>query len=50
MDTIFMSSNNGKTSERHVFILKVIDKLHFKKKGKKMFLYQTLVFNTHGKT
>ena len=49
MDTIFMSSENGKTSERHVFILKLNDKLDFKKKVKKMFLYQTLVFNRHGK-
>ena len=27
MDTIFMNSENSKTSERHVLIIKVTDKL-----------------------
>ena len=30
MDTIFMSSENSKTSERHILKLKLTDKLDFK--------------------
>ena len=49
MDTIFISSENSKTSEPHIWILKLTDKLGLKR-GEKMLLYQTLVFITHGKT
>ena len=49
MDTIFMNSENGKTSKPHVLILKLTDKLYWRK-GKKMLLYQTLVSIRHGKT
>ena len=49
MDTIFISSENSKTSEPHIWILKLTDKLDLKR-GEKMLLYQTLVFITHGKT
>ena len=38
MDTIFMNSQNSKTSKPHVLIL-----------GKKAFLYEILVFIIHGK-
>ena len=31
MDTIFMNTGNSKTSESHVLILKLTDKLDFKK-------------------
>ena len=30
MDTIFMNSENGKTSKPHVLILKLTDKIRFK--------------------
>ena len=49
MDTIFISSEKSKTSEPHIWILKLTDKLDLKR-GEKMLLYQTLVFITHGKT
>ena len=49
MDTIFMNSENSKTSETHVLILKVTDKLDLRR-GEKMLLYQNLAFVTHGKT
>ena len=49
MDTIFISSENSKTSEPHIWILKLTDKLDLKR-GEKMLLYQTLVFITQGKT
>ena len=35
MDTIFMNSENSKTSEYHVLVLKLTDKLDQKKKSKK---------------
>ena len=31
MDTIFLNSENSKTSEPHVFILQLIDKLDLRK-------------------
>ena len=32
MDTIFMNSENSKTSRPHVLILKLTDKIRFKKR------------------
>ena len=49
MDTIFMNSKNSKTSEYHVLVLKLADKLDLKR-GQKVLLYQILVFTIHGKT
>ena len=49
MDTIFMNSENSKTSEPHILIPKVSDKLDLRK-GEKLLLYQTLVFITQEKT
>ena len=46
MDTIFMNSENSKTSEHNVLVLKITDKLEVKK----LLLYQILVFIIHGKT
>ena len=43
MDTIFMNSENSKTSKLHVLTLKLTDKLDLR-------LGQILVFITHGKT
>ena len=49
MDTIFMNSENSKTSEYHVLVLKLTDKLDLRR-GQKLLLYQILVFIIHGKT
>ena len=49
MDTIFMNSENSRTSEYHVLMLNLTDKLDLRR-GQTMLLYQTLVFNIHGKT
>ena len=49
MDNIFMNSENSKTSEAHVLILKLSDKLDLRR-GEKSMPYQILVFITHGKT
>ena len=48
MDTIFMNSENSKTSEYHVLVLKLTDKLDLR--SKKPLLYQILVFIIRGKT
>ena len=49
MDTIFINSGNSKTSEPHVLILKLTDKLDLKK-GEKVLLCQILLFTMHGTT
>ena len=49
MDTIFMNSQNSRTSEYHVFVLKLTDKLD-REEVKKVLHYQILVFTIHGKT
>ena len=48
MDTIFMSSENSRTSEYHVLVLKLADKLDLRR-GQKLLLYQILVFTIYGK-
>ena len=48
MNTIFMNSKNSRTSEYHVLVLKITDKLDLRI-GQKVLLYQTL-FTIHGKT
>ena len=48
MDTIFINPENSRTPEYHVLVLKVTDKLDLRR-GKKVLLYQILVFNIHGK-
>ena len=48
MDTIFMNSENSKTSKLHVLILKFIDELDLRR-GEKILLYQISVFTIHGK-
>ena len=49
MDTIFMNSENYKTSEPYVLILTLTDKLDLRI-GEKSIAYQILVFIKHGKT
>ena len=44
-----MNSDISKTFMSHVLILKFTEKLHFKKRGKKVLLYQILAFITNGK-
>ena len=44
-----MNSENSKTSEPHVLILKLTDKFDLRR-GRKVFLYQILVSITNGKT
>ena len=43
MDTIFTNSKNSRTSEYHVLVLKLTDKLDLRR-SQKMLLYQILVF------
>ena len=50
MDTIFVNYENNKTSEPHVLILKLTDKLDLGRGKKKCCFLKTLVFITHGKT
>ena len=49
MDTIFMNSENSKTSEYNVLVLKLTDKLDLRR-GQNLLLYQILVFIIRGKT
>ena len=49
MDTIFMNSENSRTSEYHVLTLKLTDKLDLRR-GQKTVRYQILVFIIRGKT
>ena len=49
MDTIFMNSENSKTSEDHVLVHKLSDKLDLRR-VQKLLLYQILVFIIRGKT
>ena len=48
MDTIFMNSENSKTSDPHQLLLNFSDKINFKKVIN-ILLYQTLAFTIHGK-
>ena len=52
MDTIFMNSENSKTSEYHVLVLKLTDKLDLRRGQKTLsnLLYQILVSIICGKT
>ena len=50
MDTIFMNSENSRTSEYHVLVLNLTDKLDLRRGQKKLLHYQILVFIIHGKT
>ena len=48
MDTIFMNSENSKTSDPHSLLLNLSDKVNLKKVIN-MLLYQTLALTIHGK-
>ena len=49
MDTIFMNSENSKTSEPHLLILKLTYKLHLRI-SEKIIALSNLSINAHGKT
>ena len=49
MNKMFINSENSRTSELHVLVLKLADKLDLRR-GQKVLLYQILVFTIHGKT
>ena len=49
MNIILMNSENSKTTEPHVLIRKLTEKLDLRR-DEKILPYQTLVFITHGKT
>ena len=49
MDTIYMNSENSRTSEYHVLVLKLADKLDLRI-GQKSVALPILVFTIHGKT
>ena len=49
MDTIFMDSENSRTSVYHVLVLKLNNKLDLRR-GQKLLRYQILVFIIRGKT
>ena len=49
MDTIFINSENSKTTKPHVLILKLTNKLDLRI-GEKIIAYKNLVFITRGKT
>ena len=46
MDTIFMNSENSKTSEPHVLILKVTDKQDLRRAEKKVVLSNLSIYYT----
>ena len=49
MDIVFMISENSRTSENHVLILKLIGKLDLGRGEKKELPYQILPSTIHGK-
>ena len=49
MHTIFMNSENSRTSEYHVLVLKLTDKLYLRR-GQKTVALSILVFIIRGKT
>ena len=46
MDTIFMNSENRKTSEPHVLILKLTDKLDLRRREKNFALSNLIIYYT----
>ena len=49
MNTIFIRSENSKTSKTHILMLKLNNELDLKR-GEKIIALSILVFITHGKT
>ena len=49
MDTLFINSENSKTSEYHVLVLKLTEKLDLRR-GQKTVVLKILVFIIRGKT
>ena len=49
MDTIFMNSKNSKTSDPHILLLNLTDKINLERSGKCVALSNILAFTIHGK-
>ena len=49
MKTIFINSENSKTSKAHILMLKLTNELDLRR-VKRLLHHQILVFITHGKT
>ena len=49
MDTIFMNSENSKTSDPHRLLLNFSHTINLERSDKCMLLYQILAFTIHGK-
>ena len=49
VNTIFISSENSKTSDLHRLLLKLSDKINLKSIDENMLLYQILLCTIHGK-
>ena len=49
MDTLFMNSENSKTSEPYVLIIRLTDKLD-SRRGEKSIALSVLVFTIYGET
>ena len=47
MDTIFLNSKNSKSSDLHILLLNLTDKIDLRKD--KYTVYQVLAFTRHGK-
>ena len=46
MDTVFMNSENSRTSEYHVLVLKLTDKLHLRRGQKSVALSNVSIYYT----
>ena len=46
MDTIFMNSENSRTSEYHVLVLKLVDKLDLRRSQKNVALSNLSIYYT----
>ena len=49
MDTIFINPENSRTSEYHVLVLNLTDKLDLRRDQKSIASFKILVFTIHGK-
>lgn len=48
IDTKYINSENSKTTDRHILLLKVLDEINLQRSDK-MLLYQILASTIHGK-
>ena len=50
METIFVNSENSRTSEYHILLLKLVDKLDLRSIQKSVALSNFSIYYTHGTT